>query len=181
MLQFLLKVILLARKTFEGWLFEKFAPSNWESLPDLDKWEEVRELNPSAFDWKINSYKYKSDKLSGLLDNSHPLDKPQYFFKDLPYARDCDNWSRVWVQYYLYHGKEVQEWCVTNKKHPFTKSHFVAVVKEDENQYRLLNYNRSSSVHDSAENALNDLQGWNSSDYDQEVRLQALYKTYKPS
>ena len=180
-MQLIFNIIIKLRHLVEGLLFKWFAPKDWESLPDLDKWEEVRNLNPAQFSWKINAYKYKSDQLSGLLDNSHPLDKPQYFFKDLPNSRDCDNWSRIWVQYYLYHGKECQEWVVTNKNHPFTKSHFVAIVKEGDNQYRLLNYERYSNVHKSAEEALNDLQGWNSGDYNSDVRMQGLYATYKPN
>ena len=176
---FILKLILAIRRNLEKKTFESFAPVNWQSLPDLDKWEDVRELNPSQFDWKINSYKYKSDKLSGLLDNSHPLDQPQYFFKDLPYARDCDDWSRIWISYYLYHKKECQEWVVTNKKHPFTYSHFVAVVKED-GGWRLLNYKRYPKVHPTPEDAINDISDWNGGDYAPAVRLQAMYKAYTP-
>ena len=175
----ILKLILALRKIFEKVLFDNLAPKNWESLPDLDKWDDVKELNPSQFDWKINSYKYKSDRLSGLLDNSHPVDKPQYFFKDLPYARDCDDWSRIWVSYYLYHKKEIQEWVITNKNHPFTKSHFVAVVKDDDG-YRLLNYNRYTACHPTPEDAIRDINGWNSGDYNDAVRLQACYKVYRP-
>lgn len=175
----ILKLILALRKIFEKVLFDNFAPKNWESLPDLDKWNDVKELNPSQFDWKINSYKYKSDQLSGLLDNSHPVDKPQYFFKDLPYARDCDDWSRIWVSYYLYHKKEIQEWVVTNKNHPFTKSHFVAVVKDNDG-YRLLNYHRYTACHPTPEDAIRDINGWNSGDYNDAVRIQACYKIYKP-
>ena len=178
-MEFLLKLILKLRWHFEKKAFDSFAPKGWEDLPDLDKWEDVRDLNPSQFDWKINSYKYKSDKLSGLLDNSHPLDKPQYFFKDLPYARDCDDWSRIWASYYLYHGKEVQEWVVTNKKHPFTYSHFVAVVKDD-GGWRLLNYKRYPKVHATPEDAINDISDWNDGSYNEAVRLQAMYRDYQP-
>jgi len=179
MLQFLLKIILKIRSHFESKTFGWFAPENWESLPDLDDWNKVKDLNAAQFDWKINSYKYLSDRFSGLLDNSYPLDKPQYFFKDLPYARDCDDWARLWVQYYLYHGKQVQEWVVTNKKHPFSKSHFIAVVKDDEG-WRLLNYKRYPLQHPTPEDAIRDIQGWNSGDYNDEVRLQALYRNYNP-
>ena len=175
---FMLKLILILRRIFEKALFDKFAPKNWRDLPDLDDWNKVKELSASQFDWKINAYKYQSDQLAGLLDNSHPLDEPQYFFKDLPYARDCDNWSRVWVQYYIYHGKECQEWVVTNKKHPFKKSHFIAVVKDDEG-WRLLNYHRYPMQHETPEEAIADICGWNHGDYDDDVRLQACYRTYK--
>ena len=177
-MELLLKIILKIRLLLEKRTFKNFAPAEWENLPDLDKWDEVKNLNPSQFDWKINSYKYKSDKFSGLLDNTHPLDKPQYFFKDLPYARDCDDWARIWVQYYLYWGCDVQEWVVTNRKHPFTKSHFVAVVK-DVQGWRLLNYKRYPLQHPTPEDALRDLQGWNGGDYDDGVRLQAMYREYK--
>ena len=175
----LLKLILALRKVFEKMLFKLFAPKDWKSLPDLDNWDRVKDLSAPQFDWKINAFKYQSDYFAGLLDNSHPLDEPQYFFKDLPYARDCDDWSRVWVQYYLYHGKECQEWVVTNKHHPFKKSHFVAVVK-DENGWRLLNYHRYPMEHPTPEEAISDICGWNHGDYDDNVRLQALYRSYKP-
>jgi len=178
-MELLLKIILKLRLLFESFTFKKFAPENWQDLPDLDRWEDVRELSASQFDWKINSYKYKSDKLSGLLDNSHPVDQPQYFFKDLPYARDCDDWSRTWISYYLYHGKECQEWVVTNRKHPFVDSHFVAVVKED-GGWRLLNYKRYPKIHPTPEDAVRDIASWNNGNYDDNVRLQALYKKYTP-
>lgn len=178
MIKSILKIVLKLRYAFEKQIFKALAPNRWEELPDLDKWESVRELNPSAFDWKINSYKYKSDKFSGLLDNSHPLSKPQFFFKDLPFGRDCDNWSRVWVQYYLYHRFNCQEWLVTNKKHPFTKSHFVSVVEEN-NGFRLLNYKRYPLVHETVEEALDDLENWNNGDYNKDVRIQIMYKSYK--
>ena len=178
-MEFILKVVLKIRRLFEKLAFRCFAPKNWENLPDIDKWEDVCDLSPSQFDWKINSYKYKSDKFSGLLDNSYPLDKPQYFFKDLPYARDCDDWARVWVQYYLRRGNVIQEWVVTNKKHPFRESHFVAVVK-DTDGWRLLNYRRYSKQHPTPEDAIRDIQGWNGDNYNDGVRLQAMYKEYKP-
>ena len=175
----ILKIVCKLRKFFEKHLFDLFAPKNWEQLPDLDKWGRVRELLPENFSNEINKYPYQSDRIFGLFDCSHPVDKPQYFFKDLPYARDCDDWSRVWVAYYLYHGKEVQEWLVTNKNHPFTRSHFVAVVKEAEG-YRLLNYYRYPATHPTPEEALDDLELWNGDTYSKENRLQCLYNVYKP-
>jgi len=175
----LLKVVLFFRRKLEEKTFKWFSYEDWERLPDLDAWEKVKDLSPSQFDWKINSYKYKSDRLAGLLDNTFPLDKPQYFFKDLPYARDCDDWARIWAAYYLHHGKEVQEWVVTNKRHPFTKSHFIVVVKDDEG-WRLLNYKRYPMQHPTPEKAIEDIAGWNSGDYDDDVRIQALYKSYTP-
>lgn len=175
----ILKFICALRKIFEKKLFGLFAPTGWKDLPDIDKWENLRELPPAKFNEAINKYPYLSDKYCGLLDCSHSIDDPQYFFKDLPYARDCDNWSRIWASYYVYHGKEVQEWVVTNKRHPFTKSHFVAIVK-DTKGYRLLNYERYPKVHETPEEALNDLEGWNGGAYNSDVRLQCKYTEFKP-
>ena len=174
----ILKIIARIRRLLEPLTWKLFQPKNWESLPDLDKWEEVRELSLRAFSNRINSYEYKWDGIHGLLDNSHPIDKPQFFFKELKSGRDCDNWARIWVSYCIYHKIPVQEWIVTNKKHPFTKSHFVAVCKEG-NKYRLLNYGASLYTYSTVEEALDDLNTWNSGDYAKDVRLQCLYAEYK--
>lgn len=173
------KCICRLRRIFEKLFFKLFAPSDWESLPDLARWEDVRELSPTEFDRVINSYPYLSDRYHGLLDCSHSVDTPQYFFKDLPYARDCDDWARIWAAYYLYHGREVQEWIVTNRKHPFTKSHSVAIVRDTEG-YRLLNYRRCPKVHETPEEALNDLEGCGDESYNSNARLQCKYAEFKP-
>lgn len=179
MMETILRFVACLRRLFEPLTWRWFQPKDWEKLPDLDKWEDVRDLSPSAFSRLINGFKYTYnwDKLRGLLDNSQPLDKPQFFFKDLTTDRDCDNWARIWSSYYTYHNIPVQEWIVTNTKHPFTQSHFVAVANEGDG-WRLLNYVRYDKTHTSPECAIADIKTWNSGNYADDIRLQCLYKDY---
>lgn len=138
---FILKIVAMLRLLLEKHFFKHRAPKDWEELEDLDNWRDVFDLDSDSFDYVINQYKYKPDAMQGFLDYSFPIDRPEYFFKDLPFGRDCDDWTRVWCAYCNYHKQVVEEWIVTSKKHPFKNSHFVAVVHEDEG-YRLLDYHR---------------------------------------
>ena len=160
---------------FESTTWKWFQPKGWKDLPDIDKWEDIKDLSPEEYSKVLNKYEYKYDKIQGLLDNTQPVDEPQYFFKDLTTDRDCDNWARQWVIYYRYHKKPIQEWIVTNKKHPFTKSHLVAVVNEGDG-WRLLNYHRSPNVYETVEEALGELN--RSKSYPDSERIQALYRDW---
>ena len=160
---------------FESTTWKWFQPKGWKDLPDIDKWEDIKDLSPEEYSKALNKYEYKYDKIQGLLDNTQPVDEPQYFFKDLTTDRDCDNWARQWVIYYRYHKKPIQEWIVTNKKHPFTKSHLVAVVNEGDG-WRLLNYHRSPNVYETVEEALGELN--RSKSYPDSERIQALYRDW---
>ena len=174
----LFKFIVKLRKFFEPLTWRLFKVRNWKDLPDLMKWDDLKVLNPTSFSQKINTLDYKWDPIKGLLDHSFPLDCPEYFFKDLPSGRDCDDWARIWVCYYLYKHYSVEEWIVTTKNHPFTNSHFVAVVK-DTGGYRLLNYRRSNKAYLTVEEALDELSTWNNGEYKKENRLQCLYRRYE--
>lgn len=176
----ILKFFAILRRIFEPITWLLFKPRNWKKLKDLDNWDEVKNLSPEDFSDLINSekYPYRWDKAKGLLDNVNPVGKPQYFFKDLSTDRDCDNWARVWVAYYKNHNKLIQEWIVTSKKNPFKKAHLVAVVKED-GGWRLLNYYRYREAHNTPEEAIADISSWNSGAYNEEDRLQCLYRKYK--
>ena len=160
---------------FESTTWKWFQPKGWKDLPDIDKWDDIKDLSPEEYSKVLNKYEYKYDKIQGLLDNTQPVDEPQYFFKDLTTDRDCDNWARQWVIYYRYHKKPIQEWIVTNKKHPFTKSHLVAVVNEGDG-WRLLNYHRSPNVYETVEEALGELN--RSKSYPDSERIQALYRDW---
>lgn len=160
---------------FESTTWKWFQPKGWKDLPDIDKWDDIKDLSPEEYSKVLNKYEYKYDKIQGLLDNTQPVDEPQYFFKDLTTDRDCDNWARQWVIYYRYHKKPIQEWIVTNKKHPFTKSHLVAVVNEG-GGWRLLNYHRSPNVYGTIEEALGELN--RSKSYPDNERIQALYRDW---
>ena len=171
----LLKIFAALRRMFESTTWKWFQPKGWKDLPDIDKWDDIKDLSPEEYSKVLNKYEYKYDKIQGLLDNTQPVDEPQYFFKDLTTDRDCDNWARQWVIYYRYHKKPIQEWIVTNKKHPFTKSHLVAVVNEGDG-WRLLNYHRSPNVYETVEEALGELN--RSKSYPDSERIQALYRDW---
>lgn len=171
----LLKIFSTLRKWFEPLTWKLFQPKGWRDLSDTEKWDDVKDLSPEEFSKVLNKYEYKYDKIKGLLDNVQPITEPQFFFKNLTSDRDCDNWARQWVIYYKYHSLPCQEWIVTNKKHPFTKSHLVAVVNEGDG-WRLLNYDRYCSTHNTAEEAVADINNWPS--YSDEERIQCLYKDW---
>lgn len=171
----LLKIFATLRRILEPLTWSLFQPKRWRNLPDLEKWDELKDLSPSEFSEALNKYEYKYDKIQGLLDNVQPVNEPQYFFKDLTTDRDCDNWARQWVIYYRYHKCPCQEWIVTNRKHLFTKSHLIAVVNEGDG-WRLLNYDRYPNTHKNIEEAISDINSWPS--YSDDERIQCLYRDW---
>lgn len=171
----LLKLFAVIRKLIEPLTWKWFQPKDWQNLEDVKKWDDVKDLSPEEFSKVLNEFEYKYDKISGLLDNTQPVTEPQYFFKNLTSDRDCDNWARQWVIYYKYHNIPCQEWIVTNKKHPFTNSHLIAVANEGDG-WRLLNYYRYPMTHDTAEEAVADI--GSSLSYQDGERLQCLYRDW---
>ena len=134
-------IVARIRLKLERRFFKRRSPKGWEELEELDNWRNAFSLDSDSFDYVINRLPYKSDAMQGFLDYSFPIDRPDYFFKNLPYGRDCDDWTRIWCAYCNYHNQVCEEWIVTTQRHPFKNSHFVAVVHEDEG-YRLLDYHR---------------------------------------
>ena len=174
---FLLKVIAGLRWKLEGWFFKRRAPKNWQDLDDIMNWREAIALDERSFDFLINGMEYKSDPIKGLMDYSFPINKPEYFFKKLPFGRDCDDWARIWSAYYRFHHKVVEEWIVTTTKHPFKDSHFVAVVHEGD-KFRLLDYSRWG-LRDSAKEAVQSIGGhWEK--YALDTLLAVRYHTWRP-
>ena len=175
-LNLILSIVVRIRAIIEPITWKLISPKNWESLEEMGNFDELKNLSPEDFSKAINKVEYKFDPILGLFDYSFPLDKPQYFFKNLPWGRDCDDWARIWSIYYKNKGIPVQEWVITEKEHPFTKSHFIAVAKEEDG-WHLLNYNRYPTGHETLEDAIDDIQGWNRGYY-KESRLQSRYKEY---
>ena len=175
-LNLILSIVVRIRAIIEPITWKLISPKNWESLEEMGNFDELKNLSPEDFSKAINKFEYKFDPILGLFDYSFPLDKPQYFFKNLPWGRDCDDWARIWSIYYKNKGIQVQEWVITEKEHPFTKSHFIAVAKEEDG-WHLLNYNRYPTGHETLEDAIDDIQGWNRGYY-KESRLQSRYKEY---
>ena len=174
-MEVLLKIFAFIRKLLESKTWQWFQPKNWQSLDDVKKWDDVKDLSPEEYSKVLNEFEYKYDKFCGLLDNTQPVTEPQYFFKNLTTDRDCDNWARQWVIYYKYHNIPCQEWIVTNKSHPFTKSHLIAVANEGDG-WRLLNYERYPKAHETVEEAVADI--GNCLNYNDDIRLQCLYRDW---
>jgi hypothetical protein len=61
---------------------------------------------------KIMSFPYKWDPLGGLVDFTFL--HPKYFFwKDLPYGRDCDDFAYMWYLYHILNGRKAWIYIVT--------------------------------------------------------------------
>lgn len=175
---FILWLISRLRLKLEAGFFKRRSPKGWEELEDLENWRDVFDLDSDSFDYVINKLPYKPDAMQGFLDYSFPIDHPEYFFKDLPFGRDCDDWARIWCAYYLAHKKVVEEWIVTTTARPFKDSHFVAVVHEDDG-YRLLDYRRWN-LKPTVEDAVASLcDHWTT--FDPENLLAVRYKTWIPT
>lgn len=175
--EFILLIVARIRLKMEKRFFKHRSPKDWEELEDLENWNDVRDLDSDSFDYVINRLPYKSDAMQGFMDYSFPIDKPEYFFKNLPYGRDCDDWTRVWCSYCKYHKQVVEEWIVTTIRHPFKDSHFVAVVHED-NGFRLLDYHRWNLKPTVEQAVASVCDHWTS--YDPENLLAVRYKTWTP-
>lgn len=155
------------RKIFERRVFEVLTK---EYVEDKN-FKEYFKLDIEEFSDKINSYEYKPDLVRGLLDSSFPEDKPEYFFSEVTYGRDCDDWSRVWKIYLeLNDWKEVTEVCVLSKDNPFKTAHFITVAKKDEFYY-CFNYVYTGKKHCTFEKAVKEVTGWNIYDEDNLVYI----------
>lgn len=95
------------------------------------------------FENYINDFTYRSDKLSGLFDMSFPMDKPEYFFADLDWGRDCDDYARIWAIYLKGTGEwdAIKEYIVLDINNPFFSAHVVATARNKaDGKYYLFNY-----------------------------------------
>lgn len=161
------------RMLLEARIFKAFSQKKIEYRED--KWEESKNLNIFEFDKLINEYPYKSDKWGGLLDMSFPVDKPGYFFSDLDWGRDCDDYARIWALYLKLHGwEEVTEVIVLDSKKPFSTAHVVTVAKLN-GRYSLFNYEKYGNFN-TFENAINYMTAWKS--YPSETFVWKKYKEY---
>lgn len=140
-----------------------------------DKWEEAKGKNILHFSNFINKYEYKSDKWGGLLDMSFPVDRPGYFFADLKWGRDCDDYARIWALYLKRHGwEDVTEVIVLDYKKPFATAHVVTVAKKN-GKYKLFNYEYYGDF-DTFEEAVEYVTAWSS--YPEESLVWVKYKKH---
>ena len=158
----LLKIYSPIRKILEKFMFKKFS----QKLEyETKRWENAKLMSIKEFGEYINSFEYLSDKGKGLFDMSFPVDKPEYFFSELKWGRDCDDFARIWGLYLKYNGwEEVKEVIVTNSKKFFSKSHVVLIAKKD-NEYWLFNYAQYGPFN-TFDEAVKDLHRWPSYEAD---------------
>lgn len=168
----LLKMYVPIRKALEKIIFKTFS-QNVEY--ELRRWQNAKLMSIKQFDAYINSFEYKSDFGKGLFDMSFPIKKPEYFFSELDWGRDCDDFSRIWAIYLKENGwEEITELIVTNSKKFFSKAHFVTIAKK-EGEYWLFNYKQYGPF-DTFEKAVEDLYRWPS--YDKETLAWVKYKEF---
>ena len=126
-------------------------------LPEKSK----KYFNLSMIDFSnlINKYEYKSDPLKGALDY---IDTPDEFFNENKKSgRDCDDWSRMWSLWGLYHNYRAYEYVICDSstlKRIFETLHCITVLEKN-NKYYLMNY-RYYGPYNSLEKALGALCKW---------------------
>lgn len=134
----ILNLLAKIRLVIEPFMFKKF--SQKLEAYENKRWEESKKLSIQDFDKYINTFEYLPDKWGGFLDMSFPVNEPGYFFTDLDWGRDCDDFARIWALYLKEHGwSEITEVIVTTLKHPIGDAHVITVAKKD-NKYYLFNY-----------------------------------------
>ena len=173
----LVKTVLVAyskiRKIIEPLMFKLFS----QKLEyNKHKWDLAKTMGIDDFEKYINTFEYKSDKVMGLFDMVFPLDKPEYFFSQLDWGRDCDDYARIWAIYLKRYGwEEITEVIVLNKDKPFSTSHLICVAKEPiSKKYYLFNYHKYGTF-STFEEAVEDVNRWKS--YDKENLLWVKYRS----
>ena len=140
----LVKTVLVAyskiRRFIEPLMFKLFS----QKTPyNKHKWDLAKAMDINDFDNYINTFEYKSDKAMGLFDMVFPLDKPEYFFADLKWGRDCDDFARIWAIYLKRTGdwESIKEQIVLDSNKPFSSAHVILTAKnKNTDKYWLFNY-----------------------------------------
>lgn len=120
---------------------------NFKQLP-----EELRKLDIDSYSKYINQFEYKYDLFGGLFDHTASI---KHFLKSVKHNRDCDDWARMWSAWGYWNEFKSHEYILTQRKHFFTKSHFITLL-EKEGKWYLCNY-RYKGFYNSEEEALNSL------------------------
>ena len=123
-----------------------------------EKTRDYFNLSMYEFSNLINKMEYKKDPLNGLWDY---IDSPDQFFEEKESGRDCDDWSRLWSLWGVYHGYRAYEYVICNPttlKTTFSTLHCVTVLEKN-GLYYLMNY-RPYGPYNSLEKTLNSLKAW---------------------
>ena len=117
------------------------------------------DLSMIEFSKLINSFEYRMDPLKGAIDYiAHP---DSFFDKSKKQGRDCDDWSRMWTLWGLYHGYRAYEYVVcdpSSLKTAFNTMHCITVL-ERKDKFYLMNY-KYYGPFSTIEAALNKLKTW---------------------
>lgn len=167
------------RLVLERPMFRRTSPKGWEELDDVDNWVNALALDEVSFDHCINELPYRIHANKRFLDYSFPFDKPEYFFKDLPYGRACEDWARIWSIYWIGQGKVAEEWIVSSRKGLFKYAHFVSILHDD-NGFRLADYYLSGYLPSVEECIKLVSRHWDTDAYDDGKIIAVRYRTWKP-
>lgn len=121
-------------------------------LPVADSWyTDYSKFTMAKFSKFLNSFKYKADKIGGLIDRNETF---EHFIDDTVTSdRDCDDWARMWSLWGIYNGYRAHEFILLNKRHPFKTAHVITVLEKN-GKFYLCNY-RNYPVTYSLEEAVN--------------------------
>jgi hypothetical protein len=128
---------------------EHFLNKRFEKgFEDVSKnaWDKVKNLDLHEFALALDEFPYKKDLLGGLIDHSFSFDKPEMFFIQRVYNRDCDNYARLASIYAIENDYHFQEVIVTTKDHVAKDAHVVTVLWKD-NEYYLFDYDVYGPFH----------------------------------
>lgn len=132
---FLLEFYSLFRKPINETV-NKFLGTKLKNVPTIN-FSDFSALGEQEFRTKIMEFPYMWDPLSGLLDFTFL--HPKYFFwKELPYGRDCDDFAYMWYLYHILNGRNSSVYIVT-PDYDITKAHAICVV-DSENSFMIFDY-----------------------------------------
>lgn len=120
------------KSTYLYWFFRETLYT--EEFPS--KWVEIKHLSREEFGERLMEYPFLMDPGLGVLDFS-PKEE-DFFFLERRWGRDCDNWSRMWFWWAVYHGYPVWEIAIMDG-FDITTAHMITVFK-DGSGYTLCNY-----------------------------------------
>lgn len=153
------------------WLWKKYYSKGAEE--NIEEWNKIKNLPIVEFGNAINEYEYEWDAGSGLLDSSFCFNNPGYFFADLRKGRDCDDFARIWNCWAVENGHEAKEYVILDSKKPFSKAHFITILKVA-GKYWLANY-YPYGPYEKEKYALREMENW----YDRDNLIAIEYEHKK--
>lgn len=126
-------------------------------VPKSKEWDSYRTLSMDAFDFKLNTFPYKSDPLHGLVDYTASF---SHFVKgSVLHGRDCDDFARMWTLWGISNGFTAVEVLVSTSSHLFSNAHAVTLLDDGKCNVWLCNYHKSGTF-GSRDGALDAIKSW---------------------